>query len=58
MEPLLLRVNAYVRRWAGKKYRKLRTFKRFMWWWGGLFDDSPSCLPDGNWVRTDRLSDG
>jgi RNA-directed DNA polymerase len=29
MEPLLLRVNAYLRRWAGKKYRKLRTHKAF-----------------------------
>ncbi len=25
MNPLLLRVSAYLRRWAGKKYRRLRT---------------------------------
>ena len=24
--PLLRRVNIYLRRWAGKKYRRLRTF--------------------------------
>ena len=26
--PLLRRVNAYLRRWAGKKYRRLRTYKQ------------------------------
>jgi RNA-directed DNA polymerase len=26
MEPLLARVNTYVRRWAGNKYRKLRSY--------------------------------
>ena len=36
MEPLLLRINPYLRRWAGKKYRRLRTFKRFKRWWTGL----------------------
>ena len=58
MEPLLLRVNAYVRRWAGKKYRKLRTFKRFMRWWDGLIDRQPDLFAQWKWVRTYRLTDG
>ena len=31
--PLLQRVNTYLRRWAGKKYRRLRALKRFTRWW-------------------------
>src|SRR6202011_4113618 len=33
MNPLLLRVSAYLRRWAGNKYRRLRTHNRFARWW-------------------------
>ena len=29
MDPLLKRVNTYMRRWAGRKYKRLRTLKRF-----------------------------
>ncbi len=29
LHPLLRRINSYLRRWAGKKYRRLRTHKRF-----------------------------
>jgi S-adenosylmethionine:diacylglycerol 3-amino-3-carboxypropyl transferase len=29
MNPLLQRVNTYMRRWAGRKYKRLRTIKRF-----------------------------
>ena len=37
-DPLLRRVNAYLRRWAGKKYERLRTYKRFKRWWTGLLE--------------------
>jgi hypothetical protein len=33
MYPLLQRVNAYVRRWAGMKYRRLRPYRQFKRWW-------------------------
>ena len=36
--PLLRRVSFYLRRWAGKKYRRLRTYKRFKRWWTGLLE--------------------
>ena len=38
MYPLLRRVNAYLRRWAGRKYRRLRTNKRYSQWLAGLLD--------------------
>jgi hypothetical protein len=36
LNPLLRRVNAYVRRWAGRKYKRLRTQKRYGRWLAGL----------------------
>jgi RNA-directed DNA polymerase len=52
MSPLLERVNTYVRRWAGKKYRRLRTFKRFQRWWAGLIDRQPDLFAQWKWART------
>jgi hypothetical protein len=51
MHPLLRRVNTYLRRWAGKKYRRLRTHKRFTWWWAGLLQRAPSLFAQWQWVR-------
>lgn len=32
--PLLMRINTYLVRWAGKKFKRLRGFKRaYNWWW-------------------------
>jgi RNA-directed DNA polymerase len=50
--PLLRRVNAYLRRWAGKKYRRLRTYKRFKQWWAGLQQREPGLFTHWKWVRT------
>ena len=36
IDPLLQRVSSYLRRWAGKKYQRLRSAKRFERWWTGL----------------------
>jgi len=51
MNPLLLRVSAYLRRWAGKKYRRLRSFNRFKRWWIGLIERQPSLFAHWKWVR-------
>jgi len=51
MEPLLRRVSIYLRRWAGKKYKRLRTFKRFKRWWTGLQDREPGLFAHWRWVR-------
>jgi group II intron reverse transcriptase/maturase len=41
LNPLLRRVNAYLRRWAGKKYKRLRTQKRYGHWLAGLLSRQP-----------------
>jgi RNA-directed DNA polymerase len=51
MYPLLQRVNTYVRRWAGKKYRRLRTYARFQKWWTGLVERQPDLFAHWKWVR-------
>ena len=50
LEPLLARVNAYVRRWAGNKYRKLRPYRAFVAWWAGLIDRQPRLFAQWRWV--------
>jgi RNA-directed DNA polymerase len=51
MYPLLRRVNAYVRRWAGMKYRRLRSYRRFKRWWFGLQQRVPEYFAQWRWVR-------
>ena len=31
-------------RWAGKKYKRLRTYKRFKRWWSGVIDREPPAI--------------
>jgi RNA-directed DNA polymerase len=50
--PLLRRVSTYLRRWAGKKYKRLRTYKRFKRWWTGLLDRQPGLFAHWKWVPT------
>ncbi len=52
MYPLLRRLNLYLRRWAGKKYKRLRTYKRFHRWWTGLLAMVPGLFRHWQWVRT------
>jgi hypothetical protein len=49
MSPLLQRVSSYLRRWAGKKYRR-RTHKRFKRWWVGLIERQPDLFAQWKWV--------
>ena len=49
--PLLRRVNLYLRRWAGKKYKRLRTHKRFKRWWDGLLARAPALFTQWRWIR-------
>ena len=39
--PLLKRINAYLVRWARKKYKRLASFKRVYQWWYRLVDRQP-----------------
>ena len=57
MNPLLQRINTYLRRWAGRKYRRLRALKRFMRWWDEVLNRAPGLFPQWKWVRR-VLTDG
>jgi RNA-directed DNA polymerase len=50
--PLLRRLNAYLRRWAGRKYRRLRTEKRYQKWLTGLLERQPGLFTHWRVVRT------
>jgi RNA-directed DNA polymerase len=51
MYPFLRRVNTYLRRWAGKKYKRLRAYKRFKRWWEGLIARQPTLFAQWRWAR-------
>ena len=48
---LLRRVNTYLTRWARKKYKRLRGYKRFHEWWTGLIDREPGLFVQWNLTR-------
>jgi RNA-directed DNA polymerase len=50
--PLLRRVNAYLRRWAGRKYRRLRTYEQLQQWWVGIQQREPRLFTHWTWVRS------
>ena len=50
--PLLQRVSTYMRRWAGKKYKRLRAHTRFRRWWLGLLAREPGLFAQWKWVRS------
>ena len=50
--PLLRRLNAYLRRWAGRKYTRLRTAKRYRKWLTGLLERQPGLFTHWRVVRT------
>jgi RNA-directed DNA polymerase len=52
LDPLLKRVNAYLRRWAGRKYKRLRTHERFSRWWTGLLVREPGMFAHWSVVRS------
>ncbi|MGH3976098.1 MAG: RNA-directed DNA polymerase, partial [Pseudonocardiaceae bacterium] len=39
--PLLQRINTYLMRWAGRKYKRLRSYRRFKAWWSRVLDREP-----------------
>jgi hypothetical protein len=49
--PLLQRINTYLRRWAAKKYRRLRGFKPFMRWWASVTQREPSLFTHWGMTR-------
>jgi RNA-directed DNA polymerase len=49
--PLLRRVSIYLRRWAGRKYRRLRTHRRFRRWWDRVIEREPDLFAHWQWIR-------
>jgi RNA-directed DNA polymerase len=49
--PLLKRINAYLVRWARKKYKRLRTFKKSHAWWKAVTKRSPLFFAHWKWVH-------
>jgi RNA-directed DNA polymerase len=49
--PLLRRVTFYLMRWAGNKYKRLRTYQRFKRWWTRLTQREPGLFAHWQWVR-------
>jgi RNA-directed DNA polymerase len=47
--PFLRRINTYLVRWARKKYKRLRSFKRRRAWWAGLLDREPGLFRHWAW---------
>ena len=54
MYGLLQRINTYLMRWARKKYKRLRTWKRFKAWWRGLTERAPELFAHWEWMRAYR----
>jgi RNA-directed DNA polymerase len=49
--PFLRRINTYLMRWARKKYKRLRSWKRFKPWWTGLLDRDPGLFRHWAWEQ-------
>jgi RNA-directed DNA polymerase len=56
MYGLLQRINAYLMRWARKKYRRLRRRKRLQSWWADLVARAPNLFAHWAWVQDCGLS--
>jgi RNA-directed DNA polymerase len=50
--PLLRRINAYIVRWARKKYKRLKTFKRAKAWWRAVTAREPLLFAQWRWVHS------
>ena len=51
LHSLLRRVSFYLRRWAARKYRRLRAYKRFKRWWTRVIEREPGLFAHWRWVR-------
>ncbi len=50
MYHLLRRINAYLMRWARKKYKRLRNSKRLRAWWARVVANEPGLFAHWAWV--------
>jgi RNA-directed DNA polymerase len=57
MYPLLMRINAYLMRWARKKYKRLKSATRASRWWQRVIKRDPKLFTHWAW-RTETLRVG
>lgn len=50
MYGLLRRINTYLMRWARRKYKRLKAFKRAQRWWWGLLRREPTLFTHWVWM--------
>ena len=50
MRPLLEQINLYLRRWAGRKYKRLKAYKRFKQWRIRIAAHQPRLFAHWQWV--------
>jgi hypothetical protein len=50
LDALLRRINTYLMRWARRKFKRLRAFKRFKAWWHGLLKREPNLFAHWAWT--------
>jgi len=50
LDGLLRRINTYLVRWARRKFRRLRSFKRAKRWWNGLLRRQPALFAHWSWM--------
>jgi RNA-directed DNA polymerase len=53
---LLQRINTYLVRWAKRKYKRLRTFKKVRKWWEGLTARQPRLFAHWAWMTDFKYS--
>jgi len=53
---LLQRINTYLVRWAKRKYKRLRTFKKVRRWWEGLTARQPRLFAHWAWMSDSKYS--
>jgi RNA-directed DNA polymerase len=50
LNALLRRINTYLVRWARRKFRRLRSFKKARRWWHGLLQRQPALFAHWAWM--------
>ena len=53
---LLQRINTYLVRWARRKYKRLRSYKKARKWWDGLTARQPRLFAHWTWMTDFRNS--
>jgi RNA-directed DNA polymerase len=56
LNALLRRINAYLVRWARRKYKRLRAYKKARRWWEGLLERQPAMFAHWAWMAEFRNS--